>query len=80
MALQTDAVDLDAPGLHELDDAESALVLGLAILEVVVVVVQLRCWVGCGSHAEGNGEVLLADDAEEDVVSVCAVLVEGYYS
>jgi hypothetical protein len=75
--LQAHAVDLEAPGLDELDDAQSALVLRLAVLEVVVVVVELSGWVGFGGHPEGDGHVLLADDAEEDVVAVCAVFVEG---
>lgn len=77
MALQANAVDLDAPRLNQLDDAERALVLGFAVLEVVVVVVELGGWVGFGGHAEGNGQVLLANDAEENVVAVCAVFVEG---
>lgn len=77
MALQTDAVDADAPGLDQLDDAEGAGVLGRAVLEVVVVVVELCGWVGGSGHAEGNGHVLFADEAEEDVVAVCAVFVEG---
>ncbi len=78
MALQTHAVDLDAPGLDELDDAERAAVLGRSVLEVVVVVVEFGGWVGGSGHAEGDGHVLFADDAEEDVVSVCAVFVEGW--
>lgn len=77
MALQTNTVDLDAPGLDELDDTERALVLGLAVLEIVIVIVQFCCWVGCCGHAEGDGHVLLADDAEEDVVAVGAVFVQG---
>jgi hypothetical protein len=74
--LQADAVDLDAPGLDELDDAQGAFVLGIAVLEVVVVVVEFCGGVGGGGHAEGDGEVLFADDTEEDVVAVCAVFVE----
>ena len=77
MALQTHTVDLDAPGLHELDDAEGALVLGRAVFEIVVIVVEFGGWVGGSGHAEGDGEVLFADYAEEDVVSVCAVFVKG---
>jgi hypothetical protein len=74
--LQADAVDLDAPGLDELDDAQGTFVLGVAVLEVVVVVVEFCGGVGGGGHAEGDGEVLFADDAEEDIVAVCAVFVE----
>jgi hypothetical protein len=56
-------IDLDAPGLHKLDDSQSALVLRLAILEVIVVVEEFCSWVcGCGG-AEGNRDVLLADYA-----------------
>jgi hypothetical protein len=77
MALQPDAVNLDAPALHKLCDAQSTLVLGLTVLEVVVVVEEFCSGVGGGGHAEGDGEVLLADDAEEDVVTVCTVFVEG---
>jgi hypothetical protein len=78
VALQTNTVDLDAPGLDQLHDAERALVLGLAVLEVVVVVVELGGWVGGCGHAEGDGEVLFADHAEEDVVAVGAVFVECF--
>lgn len=78
MALQTNTVNLNAPGLDKLDNAESTLVLGLTVLEVVVVVVELGSWVGCGGHAEGNGQVLLADHAEEDIVAVGAVFVKGF--
>lgn len=77
MGLQAYTVNLDTPGLDELDDAERTLVLRLAILEVVVIVVELSGGVGFGGHAERNRHVLFADDAEEDVVAVCAVFVEG---
>lgn len=76
MALESDTVDLDAPRLDKLDDAQSTLVLGVTVLEVIVVVEQLGCWVGGSSHAEGDGKVLLSNDAEEDVVSVRTVLVQ----
>lgn len=78
VALEADAVDLDAPRLDQLDDAHGAQGLGRggAVLEVVVVVVQLGSRVGGSGDAEGDGEVRLADYAEEDVVTVGAVLVE----
>jgi hypothetical protein len=78
MGLETNTIDLNAPGLNELDDAESTLVLGTAVLEVVVVVVELGGWVSSSSHAEGDGHVLFADDAEENVVTVRAVFVECF--
>lgn len=79
VALQADAVDLLAVGLHELHDARGAESFGGrgAVLEVVVVVVELRGGVGGRGEAEGDGDVGFADGAEEDVVSVCAVLVES---
>jgi hypothetical protein len=77
MALQTNTVNLHAPGLDELDDAESSLVLGLAVLEIVIVIVEFGRWVGGCGHAEGNGHVLLADDAQEDVVTVGAIFIQG---
>jgi hypothetical protein len=77
VALQTNAVNLDAPGLDKLDDAKSALVLGLAVLEVVVVVIEFSSWVGGSSHAESDGKVLFSNYAQKDIVAVCAVFVEG---
>jgi hypothetical protein len=78
MALVADAVDAHAVRLDQLDDAGGALELGAQVLEVVVVVVELGGGVGGGGGAEGDGDVGLADDAEEDVVAVGAVLVEGW--
>lgn len=78
MALVADTVNLDAVRLHEFDDARGALQLGAEVLEVVVVVEELGGRVGGGGDAEGDGDVGLADDAQEDVVPVGAVFVEGW--
>lgn len=78
MTLVADAVNLDAVRLHELDDARGALQLGAEVLEVVVVVEELGGRVGSGGNAEGDGDVGLADDAQEDVIPVGAVFVEGW--
>lgn len=78
VALQADAVDLDAPGLNGLDDLEGTLVLGLAVLEVVVVVEELGVGVGGGGDAEGDRDVLLANDFKEDVIAVGAVFVKRW--
>jgi hypothetical protein len=75
--LVTNAIDLDAVLLAEPDNARGALVLGSEVRQVVVVVVELRCGVGGRGDAEGNRDVGLADDAEEDVVAVGVVLVES---
>ena len=77
MRLVADAVDAHAVLLAQAHDARGALELGAEVLEVVVVVVELGGRVGGGGDAEGDGDVGLADDAQEDVVAVRAVFVEG---
>lgn len=56
MALKADTVDLLAVRLHQLYDAGGAESLGgrVAVLEVVIVIVQLGLRVGGGSEAEGD--------------------------
>lgn len=77
VSLQTDAVDAKTVGLDESGDALGTLGLGVAVLEVVVVVVELGGGVCCQGHAEGDGDVGLTDDAEEDAVTVSSILVES---
>ena len=76
MSLEADAVDLYAVSLDELDDSHSASVLVGSGLEVVVVVKELGVGVGCSSHLEGHGDIGFANDLEEYVTSVRAILVE----
>lgn len=76
MALVADAVDADAVLLEEFHDTHGALELGTQVLQVVVIVVKLRCGIGGGGGTEGNGDVCLANNAEEDAVAVGAVLIQ----
>lgn len=77
VTLQTDTVDAKTVGLDESGDALGTLGLGVAVLEVVVVVVELSGGVCCQGHAEGDGDVGLANDTEEDTVTVGSILIES---
>lgn len=66
MGLQTDAVDLDAVGLDELQDALGTERFGACIFEVVVVVVELGLVVVLVREAEGDGKVGFADGVVPD--------------
>lgn len=78
MALVTNTVDSDSVLLAESHDTSGTFDLGSQVLEVVVVVVQLGGRIGGSGNAEGHGDVCFTDGAEEDVVAVCAVLVESF--
>ncbi|KAI6758704.1 hypothetical protein HG530_010944 [Fusarium avenaceum] len=77
VGLETNTVDAKAVRLHKLGDADGTLGLGITVLEVVVVVVELGLRVCSLSHAEGDGDVRLANDAEEHVVAVGSILVQS---
>lgn len=77
VALVANAVDLDAVGLDELDDAGSAGSLRAVELEVVVVVVQLGVAVLLG-QLEGDGQVGLADGVVPYAFAIGAVLVQRF--
>lgn len=78
MGLHADAVNFDAVGLNEFDDALGAGGFGAEVLDVVVVVVELGGGVGGRGGFEGDWEVGLADGFVEDAFAVAAVLVEGW--
>lgn len=69
VALETDAVDLGAGVLDQVNDAEGGRGLGAGELDRVVVVVQFRIRVGSSGSSEGDGEVGLANGLVKDVVA-----------
>jgi hypothetical protein len=80
VALEADAVDLDAAGLEVLDDRDGSVGLLGDGLEAVVGVVELDVLVGGGGGAEGDRDVLRADGPGKDGVAVArgaVVVVDG---
>ena len=77
MGLHSHAVDADALILEHLDKPDHTVDLGSGPLNVVVVVVQLGVGVDLGGQAEGQLDVLVAEDLVEDGLTPGAVLVEG---
>lgn len=77
VALVADAVDADAVGLDELDDALGAGGFGAVEVDVVVVVEELRFGGVLAREAEGDGEVGVADGVVEDAFAVGSVFVQG---
>lgn len=78
VGLKTNPVDAKAVRLDKLGDADGTLGLGSAILEVVVVVVELGLGVCSQGHAEGDGDVCLADNAEKYAITVGSILVQSW--
>lgn len=76
VALQADAVDAGAALLDDVDDLERLLLLVPGLLDVVVIIVELGVRVGGGRRLEGDGQVVGAQDAEEDRVAEAAAVLE----
>lgn len=51
--------------------------LGIAVGKVVIVIVELRRRICLGGKPEGDGEVGLSHDFEEDIIAVTPVLIES---
>lgn len=77
MSLHTNAIDLCAVGLDELDNVLRAGGLASCCLDVVIVVVQFRAGIGGRCGSEGNGDVCLSDRGVEDTSPVSTVVVQG---
>lgn len=80
MGLEADTVDLHTGILDELHNTTSAFGFGTVVLEVIVVVVQLRVWVDLGRELEGQNQEFLADGVVPDGFAVSSVLLEGLCS
>ena len=61
MGLEADTVDLDTGILNELDDPPSTVRLCFVVLEIVVVVVQLRLWINLRGELERENQEFFAD-------------------
>lgn len=91
--LEPDAVDGDAGGLHELDDADGTVGFDGEVFEVVwgmlamvftgfqvvhtIIVVELGAGVCSRSKLEGQGEVAVTERLQEGVVAIGTVVLEG---
>lgn len=78
MGLHSDATDLDAVVLQQLDDADGAIALVARRFEVVVVVVELDIRVDLASRAKGKFDELFPERRVEDGLAVRPVLVQGF--
>lgn len=75
VGLRADAVDGDALGDPLLDFVGETLGLRIAgRVEVIVIDVQLRVWVGLSGGLEGDADEVLAEDIGEDAGAEAAVL------
>lgn len=77
VGLETNALDLDAVALHELDDTAGTCSLVTVQLKVVVVVEELGVGVDLGGVGESDGDVSLADRVVEHRLAVGSILIEG---
>lgn len=78
MRLQTGSVNLGSIRFNKIHDSLGTGCLCSGGLDVIVVVVQLDIRVCRCSGCKCNGEVRFANMLVENVVAVCAVLVESY--
>lgn len=76
MALEADALNLNAVRLHEINDAAGAGSLVAVVLQVVVIVVELSLRVYLGRVGKGDRDVGFTNRVVEDRLAVGAILIE----
>jgi hypothetical protein len=78
VGLEADTIDAETCALHELDNVQGGLGLVAILLEVKVIVIQLRSWVGRGGCLERYGNVVGPEDLEEDRVPKRSIVIKSF--